>query len=136
MSNHSKIDSLDTVDNPQATPSNITGTTVDNKRLLDVNPMGYGPASATPKTKRIFNLSITAADIEQSLTLPTRICGYMIRTRGGGILRLTHVSGESGIIYLEIPRRSVHMDEHVFENLTLYFQSPTAGEVVEIVTWE
>jgi len=51
-------------------------------------------------------------------------------------LKLTHVSGESGTKYLTIPPRAVYTDSNSLENITLYFQSPTAGEIVEVVTWE
>jgi len=95
-----------------------------------------GGTPTNNKTQRIFNVTIAAADVEQSLVLPTQICGYMIKTRGNGSLKLTHVSGESGTVFLEIPGKSSYNDDRNFANLTLYFQSPSVGEIVEVVTWE
>ena len=91
---------------------------------------------AVSATKTIFNVPLTIADTEVSLVLPTTVVGYMIRTRGNGNLKLSHVSGESGTKYITIPSRATYKDDHSYSNLTLYFQSPTAGEVVEVVAWE
>lgn len=137
MANDSKINALDSIDEGQASKSNITGTTVDKKRLLDVNVLGYGPYSPTPapRAKEIFNVPIVSSDQEQSLVLPEFIVGYMIRTRGSGSLKLSHVSGESGSKYLTVPARATHVDSHSYSNLTIYFQSPAAGEIVEVVAW-
>ena len=87
------------------------------------------------KTQTIFNEVIASADTEQSVVLPANICGYFIKTRGKSTLKLTHVSGESGTLYFEVPASASYTDENSYLNLTLYFQSPSAGEVVEIVTW-
>ncbi len=95
-----------------------------------------GGTPTNNKTQTTFNEVIAAANVEQSLVLPTSICGYLIKTRGNGSLKLTHVSGESGTNYLEIPGKSSYTDDHSFANLTLYFQSPQVGEVVEVVVWE
>lgn len=87
--------------------------------------------------KKIFNETIASANVEQSLALPAEIVGYLIKVRGSSsTLKLTHVSGESGTKYLTIPRTGVHCDNHSYNNLTLYFQTPVAGVTVEIVTWE
>jgi len=87
-------------------------------------------------TKTVYNVTIATANVEQSLALSAQILGYLIKTRQGSAeLKLSHVSGQSGTNYLTIPRKAVHTDEHPYANLTLYFQSPVAGDVVEVVTW-
>ena len=135
MSNHSKIDTTDTINNGLVTKSNITGTTVGDKRALDVVVLDNSGANSN-RLQKIFNIPITAADTEQSLVLPVDVTGYLIKTRGGGTLKLTHVSGESGTKYVELGPRSAYNNNNSFSNLTLYFQSPLLGEIVEIVTWE
>lgn len=93
-------------------------------------------AAADNVTKKIYNETIASANVEQSLALDAQIFGYMIKVRGSSAeLKLSHVSGESGTKYLTIPKTAVHTDEHSYQNLTLYFQSPGAGAVVEVVTW-
>ena len=84
-------------------------------------------------TKEIFNITIAAADIEQSQLLSSgTILGYLIRTRGNGELKISHTSGESGTKYVTIPGRATYVDDHRYSNLTIYFQSPTVSEIVEI----
>ena len=92
--------------------------------------------STQTSIKKIFNETISLADTEQSLVLPSDITGYLIKSRSQALLKLTHVSGESGTKYLTIPKGAVHCDTNNYSGLTLYFQSPTAGAIVEIVTWE
>lgn len=115
---------------------NITGTDVGAKRALDVNPLGSFSIAQSTVTKRFYNEIIAAADTEQSLVLPADIAGYIIRTRNNGILKLSHTSGESGTNYMTIPARATHTDSNRYASLTIYFQSPTINEVVEIVAWE
>lgn len=107
---------------------------------VKVDPAGKLETNAettqSPVTRASYNVSIAVADTEQSLVLPTDITGYMIKTRGAGVLKLSHVSGESGTNYTLIPGRANFTDDHRYQNLTIYFQSPTAGEVVEVVAWE
>ena len=93
-------------------------------------------AQTTNVTKTIYNETITASNVEQSLVLPTQILGYIIKIRGTPAdLKLSHVATESGTKYLTIPKGAVHTDEHPYSNLTLYFQSPSMGAVVEVVAW-
>ncbi len=108
----------------------------DAQALLEQILLALGGTPTNNKTQTTFNVTIAAADVEQSLVLPAQICGYLIKTRGNGSLKLTHVSGQSGTNFLEIPSKSSYTDDHNFANLTLYFQSPTVGEVVEVVVWE
>lgn len=113
--------------------SNVASRVTDECVLEAIQNLD--PAASPVKTKTYFNEIITTADTEQSLVLPALICGYFIRTRGKSILKLSHTLGESGTLYQEIPMNSAYTDSHSFANLTLYFQSPNAGEVVEIITW-
>lgn len=138
MSSNRRLNTSDTINTGQAGKSDVTGTTVGNKRLLDVNVENVSDSAQafTPRTKKVFNEVIASANTEQSLVMPTKIVGYLIRTRGSGRLKLTHTSGESGTKYMEVPPRANHYDDHHFESLTIYFQSPSAGDVIEVITWE
>lgn len=128
------------------TPKDITATPkTGDKWALDTCikngvsepvPVSIVSGSAGTNTQTIYNETIAAADTEQSLALPTNIVGYMIKSRGGGEIKLSHVAAQSGTLYLTVKGRAVYTDEHNYTGLTLYFQSPTAGEVVEIVAWE
>lgn len=107
-----------------------------NAEKLDAIVEALG-GTATPvfTTQVIYNEVIAAANTEQSLSLTGVISGYMIKSRGKGAVKLSHVSGESGVKFLTIKPGAVYTDEHEYNNLVLYFQSPTVGEIVEIVTW-
>lgn len=87
-------------------------------------------------TTEIFNVTIAAANVEQSQAMPANIVGYMIRTRGNTELKFSHVVNESGTKYVTIPGRATHTDEHNYTSLTLYFQSPQVGDTVEILAWK
>ena len=106
-----------------------------NGLKLDAIVDALGGTSTTTNTKVIFNEVIASADTEQSLSISGLIVGYMIKSRGRGNIKLSHVSGESGTKYLTVKPGAVYTDEHRYNNLTLYFQSNIAGEVIEIVAW-
>jgi hypothetical protein len=90
-----------------------------------------------PVLQSIYNVTIASANTEQSLTLPASIKGYLIRSRAlAGEIKLSHVLNESGTKYIRIPKGAAYTDNHCYENLILYFQSPTSGLVVEVVIWE
>jgi hypothetical protein len=90
----------------------------------------------TNVTKTIYNETIALANTEQSLAIPGKILGYLIKVRGNTAeLKLSHVATESGTKFLTIPKNAVHTDDYPYTGLTLYFQSPSAGAIVEVVTW-
>lgn len=93
------------------------------------------PSITTATVQKVYNETIALADTEQSLVMPTNILGYLIRTRGIGELKLTHASGESGTKYVTIPGGASFSNDKAFESITLYFQSPSIGEIVEVVAW-
>lgn len=133
-----RLSAIDILSRERKDARELTGTDigVDNKRALDVVNHG-GPGGTVNSIKRIYNIAITFADTEQSLTLSdSQISGYMVKVREKNAeLKVSHVLGESGTNYLTIPKRAVHTDEHSYTNLTIYFQSPVAGVTVEVVTW-
>lgn len=101
-----------------------------------VNSSTLASAATSAVTQAINNEIIAVANVEQSLVLPTDIVGYIIKSRGAtGEIKLSHVSTESGTKFITIPKGAVYTDEHSYSALTLFFQSPVASMVVEIVTW-
>ena len=83
-------------------------------------------------TVTIFNVTITSANTEQSQALPANTKEFLIRTRGSAELKLAYDSGDSGTLFVTIPGRATKTVSRFFKAQTLYFQSPTAGEIVEI----
>lgn len=85
----------------------------------------------------IYNVTLTNAGTEYSQTLPANTRKVLIRVRSGASdLKLAYTSGESGTKYITIPAGSSKYLEGIYiKGETLYFQSPTASEVVEIEAW-
>lgn len=106
-----------------------------NGQKLDAIVDALGGQTTNNNTQVIYNEVIANANTEQSLSISGVIVGYMIKCRGLGSIKLSHVSGESGTKFLSVKPGSVYVDEHRYNNLTLYFQSTLAGETIEIVTW-
>ena len=88
-------------------------------------------------TKEIFNVSLGPANTEQSQLLSSgTIVGYLVKTRGTAELKITHTALESGTKYITVPGCSVYEDKHLYNNLTLYFQSPQTSDTVEIEVYK
>lgn len=102
--------------------------------------MGFIGTSQSPSvnfdsTPTIYNLAIADADTEQSQALPANTKDLMIKTRGQALLKIAFVSGQSGTNYITIPANAVFHTTQVFENLVVYFQSPSSGDIVEILAF-
>ena len=85
----------------------------------------------------IQNLTLILGSTEYPITLPADTRKLQISARNGaGILQLAFNSGESGTKYISIPAGATFwVDEMYLENQTIYVQSPTAGVVVEVLTF-
>jgi hypothetical protein len=88
------------------------------------------------ETATIENVTITTANTEQSHTFPTGTMKFLLRPRGNGKIKLSHDIGNSGSTYLTVSPGAVY-ESPDFKPLpkTIYFQSPTAGLVVEMESW-
>ena len=86
-------------------------------------------------TRTIFNITLGVVDTEQSQALPANTRGYIIRTRGNATLKLAFSVGTSGANFITIPKSSSYEDLFFTNALTLFFQSPQTGDVVEIVAY-
>jgi hypothetical protein len=68
MSNHSKIDTHDNIDVPGVSKSDVTGTTIGNKRALDVSILSGGgtgyvnPFSPPPTADRFEKTTLGNTD--------------------------------------------------------------------------
>ncbi len=79
MANDVKINTLNSVDTGQSTKSNITGTTVGNKRGLDTSFLGFNPGGvldfidvdvdSTPGTEQLIYTEVVAPATTKKLYL-------------------------------------------------------------------
>jgi len=93
--------------------------------------------SETVSSPTIANVTVITADSEVSYALPSGTVKYKIRARNTAKLKLSYTSGESGTVYQTIFPGCVMWEEGLDSStdFTLYFQTPTAGTVVEIISW-
>ena len=83
----------------------------------------------------IYNLTLTDANTEYSQALPANTTKYVVQCRTDDDVKMSFTSGESGTKYLTIHGGQSYWEDLVKISPTLYFQSATAGVVVEIVAW-
>ena len=82
----------------------------------------------------IFNITCTAANTEYSQALG-ECRKFLIKSRTGD-LKVCFNSGESGTIYISLAAGQAWSEDLIHPaSLTFYFQSPLAGNVVEIINW-
>jgi hypothetical protein len=93
--------------------------------------------SQTVGSPTIANITVPLASTEVSYALPTGSTRFRIRTRNSAKLQLAYVSGDSGTQF-ETIRPGVVLEEQGLDStiaFTLYFQTPAAGTIVEIISW-
>lgn len=86
----------------------------------------------------IANVAMTSSNTEYSYSLPAGTIRFEIKLRSlNALLKLSFVSGESGTTYITIPYGSSYREDDVKGTpISLYFQSPTASQVLEVKTWK
>ena len=102
--------------------------------------MSYLPGTR-PRTPYIYNKTMTSADTEYSQALPRGALTFLIHTRDETIFRLSFETGKVATPtapYLTILANSGYSEFEIVnedESLTIYFASPSAGKVVELLVW-
>lgn len=86
----------------------------------------------------IYNVAMTTAGTEYSQVLPEKTKKVLIKLRSNAAsLKLAYVSTESGTNYMTIGTgSSKYLEGAWLQDLTLYFQSPTASQTAEIEVWK
>ena len=83
----------------------------------------------------ITRVTITSASTEQSHALPADTKGFTVTTFQDP-LQLSFTSGDSGTTFVTIPRWCYRSwDDLSATGITLYFQSPNAGQTIQIESW-
>lgn len=92
--------------------------------------------SALGRVPTIGNLTLTSQNTEYSYPLPRGTLKFTVRCRTESDMKLAYAEGNSGTVYIKVPAGADHFEEKInVTGLYLYLQSPTAGVVVEIVSW-
>lgn len=96
-------------------------------------PVDLTPAVQSPT---ITNLSAPTADTEVSLAIPDGTRKMTVRVRGTANAQFAFVATESGTKYITIPRGSNYSEDGLnTSSLTLYIQTDSASQIIEVLTW-
>jgi hypothetical protein len=87
-----------------------------------------------PTTPTIYNKTCTSANTEYSQTLPEKTKKFTLKARGGTV-KVCFTSGQSGTTYIELTDGQSWSEDNIEFTGTVYYQSPTAGTILEIVAW-
>jgi len=83
----------------------------------------------------IYNKTMTLANTEYSQAIPYGTVKIMVQNRGAYDTKITYTNGASGTNYMTLKAGMVYYDDMVDVARTLYFQCPTAAQVLEIMAW-
>lgn len=89
-------------------------------------------SKATPV---VVNLSLTLANTEYSQAFPGGTKSITMRCRGVGLIQYAWISTESGSNFMTIYPGEVREFEDLNATITLYVQSPSSAQVLEIEYW-
>ena len=102
---------------------------------LNANSLNF--ATDTVSQANIVNMTLTNANQEYTIALPTGSRRFTIKLRSNGVLKISYATGTSGSNYLSVfPGCSLTEESLAADlNYVLYVQSPQPGAVVELVAW-
>jgi hypothetical protein len=87
-------------------------------------------------TPTITNFSMPLANTEYSHTLPAGTRRFTLKNRTSGLIKLSYSMGQSGVEWYSIEPGTTYGEEDLrLGTLSFYFQSPTASQIVEILSW-
>jgi len=117
----------------------FTSTSVGGDLGLDVNIIN----SSLPiiisgiDTPALTNIAIPTANTEQSFSIAATTKKIQMRVRGRGRLRYTFTSGTSGTNFFTVSKGAQERIDNLdlSSGVTVYFQSDTAGETLEVLQW-
>lgn len=111
--------------------------------MANFTPSGSGgiPVSANIPgvvSPSIVNIDMPLASTEYSYTLPGDTRKYIIKLRDPlSELRVAYSIGGSSTVYFTIPRGNFWSEDELDTSavVTLYFQSTSAAQTLEIISW-
>jgi len=84
----------------------------------------------------IYNKTMTLADTEYSQAIPSGVVKLLVQCRGQYDSKLSFSATGSSTNYITIKAGSVYYEDMIDGSPgTVYIQSPTAGQVMEILAW-
>lgn len=85
----------------------------------------------------IANVAMTSANTEYPYTFPVGTTRFEIKLRNVGVpLKICFVSSGSGTTYKNLPAGQTYKEDNIKKGPNiLYFQSASANQVAEIISW-
>jgi hypothetical protein len=97
-----------------------------------------GTSGVVITTPLVVNVTMTNAATEYNYSLPANCKAFVIKLRSqGALLQLSFASGQSGTTYITIPQNDryespTNMD---LDSKVIYFQSPSANQIIELIVY-
>lgn len=92
-----------------------------------------GSVDTTPKN---YQVTIALANTEQSFALPANTKKFIIRNIDNSqILFSYESSGTTSAKFFTIKKNNVFTDNNLYASQSLYFQTPNAGDTIQIITY-
>ena len=107
--------------------------------MSQFTPAGGGGSELVTATERIVsysavNLSVPTAATEVALVVPSDVIWFRVKNRTDGTTQLGFGSGDSSSLYYTIwPGFDPVFTKKSGGTVTLYFQCPKAGQILELV---
>jgi hypothetical protein len=84
----------------------------------------------------IFNFAMPLANTEYGFTFPVNTRRYTLVNRTNGMIKYSFIPGDSGIIYRTIPPGTASIQTNLSKpSITIYLQSPSSNQILEIESW-
>lgn len=112
--------------------------------LLVLIPSISFAVSGYPNKGKVINQTLTSSGVEYAVTLPNGTGGVSLQSRTAADFKLAFTSNESGTNYFTVksgtvynsPTLGLSSQAGATLNTTIFLQSASAGQVVEILVWQ
>jgi len=126
-----------TVNLSQVGSSSVTLGQKTSANSIPVTLSSDGVTCKESITPTIYNITCVSGNTEYSQALPANSKRITIRARTKTHdFKFSYTSGQSGGVYMSLPGGDHYWEDMLnLTSKTLYFQSTTAGAVLEVVAW-
>lgn len=92
----------------------------------------------SPLAPTVVNKTLTSSGTEYSVTLPNGAGALTVQSRTAADFKMATTSGASGTTYFTVKSGTAYYETRIssYKDVTLYFQSANAGQVIEIIYWQ
>lgn len=98
---------------------------------------GVAPIDERVSAPTVANVTLALAATEYSYAFPAGTKRFFAKNRENGSIQISYSVGTSGTNYATIDVGGYYTEENISPSvsLTLYFQSPSAAQLLEIISW-